>query len=267
AARVPIDGDSYQPRPYTTSTAQESGWIWDIDLYRRRGTGYVYSSEHSSEERAETVLRNYLGEAGTNAQVRHLKMRVGRLRKIWHRNCVAVGLSAGFIEPLESTGILFIDLGLRFLGELFPSQFPSDEQQDRYNKVMGDLLDNTRDFILLHYLLTQREDSSFWKAYRHDIQATDRLKQKLELWKSKVPSIIDFSDDISTFAAPSHSFIMYGMGWQHEAAPGSVAHLNQEFGKQVMSAMADHQKDVLQKAPDHLTVLKALRERSSIALN
>lgn len=262
ASRIPMQTDRWEPRPYTTSTAHENGWIWDIDLYHRRGAGYVYSSQHSSENRAEEVLRDYLGDVAAELDVRHLRMRVGRLRNMWHRNCVAIGLSGGFIEPLESTGILFIDLALRFLGELMPSGRPAVEQIQRYNRVMGELVDNTRDFILLHYLLTQRDDSDFWRAYRQEIEPTDRLREKMELWRYKVPSTTDFSDAVSTFSAPSHSFIMYGMDWQHLCVPGSVAHLDNGFGEKLMQAMSEHQTEVLKQAPDHLAILQMLRKRS-----
>src|SRR5262249_21946284 len=112
ACQLPHIADPPQIRPYTTATAKEAGWIWEIDLFTRRGSGYVYSSRHSSSERAARVLCEHLGVNPDTAPLRHLGMRIGQRRQMWVRNCLSLGLSAGFIEPLESTGIHFIELGL-----------------------------------------------------------------------------------------------------------------------------------------------------------
>ena len=267
AARIPQNKeDEWSPRPYTTSTAQESGWIWDIDLYRRKGVGYVYSYEFSNEDRSEAVLRKYIGKEQCEIDVRHLKMRVGRLRKFWSKNCVAIGLSGGFIEPLESTGILFIDMGLRFLGEMFPTNADIPYQRDHYNRTMRSFMDSTRDFIVLHYALSRRNDSPFWRAVKEK-PIPEGLQSKMELWRHKMPTKLDFATQVSTFSDPSYAFIMYGLHWQHDTIPGTVAHLDTDYGRRIIDAMASEQRKFLDYASAHAYVIEQLRSSAGTGGN
>jgi len=118
--QIPYDRPDAPIPSYTIATAHEAGWSWDIGLNNRRGIGYVYSSAHSDDVRAEGVLRNYIGPAGEGRPVRILKFEAGYRERQWVRNCVAVGLSAGFFEPLESTGLMLIEVAAAMIAELFP---------------------------------------------------------------------------------------------------------------------------------------------------
>jgi tryptophan 7-halogenase len=136
----------------TLASAKEAGWIWDIGLFARRGTGYVYSSAHTSHARAEQVLRDYLND-NQQLQLRRIPMKVGYREKFWHKNCVAIGLSQGFVEPLEATGLLVYDATARMLAEQFPASTEHMESvAKKFNKTVKNAWDKVIDFVKLHYL-------------------------------------------------------------------------------------------------------------------
>src|SRR5688500_16674923 len=162
--QVPRDITVHGINPYTTATALSAGWVWDIPLYGRIGTGYVYSSKFLSREAAETEFRLRLGPASDGVNASHIQMRIGRCRSSWVKNCVAIGLASGFVEPLESTGIFFIQHGIEELVNHFPGEVIDEETVKSYNSVVGDCIDGVRDFLILHYRTTDRADTGFWRA-------------------------------------------------------------------------------------------------------
>lgn len=190
--------DEYYPgviRPYTTATAQSAGWIWDTPTQTRRATGYVYASDFISDEQAEKELLDYQGVDPNKADTRIIHFKTGQRRKAWTKNCIAIGLSGGFIEPLESTGIFMSELGAVLLAEHFPKT-KSDllPMAFRFNRIISNRFYEILDFINMHYCLTQRDDTEFWKTVKKPEHITDRLQAKLELWRSKPPSRSDFDD-------------------------------------------------------------------------
>lgn len=168
--------------PYTRSTAREAGWQWRIPLQHRIGNGHVWSSAFTTEERAtETLMSNLDGKP--LAEPRHLRFVAGHRKKFWVRNCVAIGLSAGFIEPLESTSIHLIQSGVAKLMQMFPSGGFHQQDIDRYNRVTTFEFERIRDFIILHYHLNRRDDSELWK-YTRNMQVPDYLADKMALFES-----------------------------------------------------------------------------------
>lgn len=153
--------------PYTRSTTAAAGWIWQIPLFSRSGNGYVYSSAHLSPEAAEAELRAHLG-VGEDVPARHIRMRVGKSRRVWVGNCIAVGLARGFIEPLESTGLGFIhDVGEFFLYHS-PDLAWDEAFAARMNAYIDGEYDFTRDFVATHYVTASRDDTPFWQQLHRD---------------------------------------------------------------------------------------------------
>lgn len=194
--RVPHD--QYYPghvRPYTTATAQSSGWIWDIVQTTGRSVGYVHSSHFIDLEQADAELRAYEGAHSKDLPTRTVHFKVGMREKAWVKNCVAIGLSGGFIEPLESTGLYLSYIAAIVLHEQFPYR---DEDMEtmafRLNRLMATRYCEILDFINLHYCLTKRTDSAFWREVQRPERIVPRLQAKLDYWKVKPPSGVDFVD-------------------------------------------------------------------------
>jgi tryptophan halogenase len=169
--------------PYTRSTAGSAGWRWRIPLQHRTGNGHVFSSAHLEESEALDELLAGLDGASA-AEPRTLRFEAGRRERVWKKNCVAIGLSAGFIEPLESTSIHLIQSGIFKLMGLFPDSGFGEAEIDQYNLLLIDEYERIRDFIILHYWATERTGSDFWNHCR-TMELPDTLAQKLELWAGK----------------------------------------------------------------------------------
>ena len=205
---------------HTISTAQAAGWIWDIGLPTRRGTGYVYSSRHSSEEEARETLLRYVGPEHKDKVARKIPIRSGHRETFWKNNCVAVGLSAGFLEPLESSAIVLIELSAKLIAE----QMPANREvmsivAARFNDVNHYRWGRIVDFLKLHYVLTQRKEP-FWRDNLDPQSIPDRLKNLLHLWKYQSPWFFDEFDRLEeVFPAASYQYVLYGMGFKTEVGP------------------------------------------------
>jgi tryptophan halogenase len=201
-----------QPDPFTRATARGSGWQWRIPLQHRMGNGLVYSSAHLSREDAERLLLSNL-EAEPIAEPRHLAFKAGRRRLVWNANVVSLGLSSGFLEPLESTSIHLVQSGIAKLLALFPDRRFNPVERDEYNRQMQDVFEDVRDFIILHFKATRREDSDFWN-YCRTMEVPDKLAAKLELWRSKGRI---FREGAELFGTASWVAVLLGQGLIPEA--------------------------------------------------
>lgn len=169
--------------PYTQSTAQEAGWRWRIPLQHRTGNGHVYCSDFINDDEAATSLLSALNSKAL-ADPNFLRFTTGRRKKFWEKNCVAIGLSSGFLEPLESTSIHLIQESVSKLLALFPTKTIDAVERDTYNELIGSIFDYVRDFIILHYHATQRDDSGFWNHVRR-MEIPDQLSGNIDLFKRK----------------------------------------------------------------------------------
>ncbi|MGW8391484.1 tryptophan halogenase family protein [Pseudoduganella sp. HUAS MS19] len=196
----------------TISTAHEAGWTWDIGLQERRGIGYVYSSRHTSDERAELILRGYAGPAAEGLNVRKIPMRVGYREQQWIGNCVAIGLAGGFLEPLEASGIGLVETAVHMLGALFPHNGEMAPLARHFNQFMRERYARIVDFIKLHYCLSQRREQ-FWIDNCAPASWTASLRDKLAMWRCRPPQRMDFATDFEMYPPASWQYVLYGMGF------------------------------------------------------
>jgi tryptophan halogenase len=169
------------PGPYTRAIAHKAGWLWGIPLQQRVGNGLVYSSQFMSDDEALKQLHDMVeGEMLMDPKL--IRFRAGRRHKAWHKNCVSLGLAAGFIEPLESTSIHMIMIAIHRLLQLFPFQGCNDALSDRFNNLANDEIEKIRDFVVLHYKATERTDSPFWDHCR-TMKIPDTLAHRIDLFR------------------------------------------------------------------------------------
>lgn len=181
-------------RPYTTATALSSGWVWEIPLLTRKALGYVHSSAFISEDDAEREIRAFEGQHAESLATGTVHFKVGHRAKAWARNCVSIGLASSFIEPLESTGLYLSDLAIVNLAQYFPFEDDMAPLAYRFNRIMANRFYEILDFINMHYCLTRRNDTEFWREVRRPERINDRLQAKLDFWRIKMPSAADFID-------------------------------------------------------------------------
>lgn len=168
----------------TVSTALKYGWAWDIPLTNRIGNGYVYSSAFCSADAAEHELRGHLGLLDSDVDARHLKMKIGRVEQHWHRNCLAVGLSQGFIEPLEATALNVVCNTVYDFIETVNARGFAGGGRDGFNNRSNQGFDTIRDYIVAHYVLNSRNDTDYWRQNGENRKIPDTLEQILGIWKS-----------------------------------------------------------------------------------
>ncbi len=204
----------------TISTAQDNGWIWDIGLPTRRGVGHVYCSAHTSDAEAETALANYVAASGGPSalpSLRPIRFDPGYRETFWQRNCLAIGLAAGFIEPLEASAIVMIELSAALLSEDFPTtRQDMDIVARRFNDAFTYRWRRVIEFLKLHYLLSARDQSAYWRDHRADASVPDELRELLQLWRHRAPSHRDFPRGEEIFPSASWQYILYGMGFRSE---------------------------------------------------
>jgi tryptophan halogenase len=196
-----------QLAPYTISTAKSAGWTWRIPLQHRTGNGHVYCDAFTTDEEAGRVLLDGLDGAAMDAP-RQLRFTTGRRRKCWIKNCVAIGLSSGFLEPLESTSINFIELAVGWLLQYFPNRDCRPELADEFNRLIKGRYEFVRDFIVLHYKVTDRADSAFWR-YCANMPIPDSLRHQVALFRETGHVVVY---DPQGFSAPSIVSLLMGLG-------------------------------------------------------
>lgn len=234
------------PEPFTRSTAREAGWQWRIPLQHRMGNGLVYSSAHLQPSKAEELLcANAEGEL--LAEARHLSFTAGRRRLAWNANVVSLGLSSGFVEPLESTGIHFIQSGIAKLIALFPDRRFDDAERNEYNRQMAEVFEDVRDFIILHYHATRRDDSEFWN-YCRTMPIPDSLAGKLELWRAKGRL---FREGRELFGTASWVAVLLGQGLAPRQTEPAVDAIDAAMASDALDKMELSYRRMAESMPPH----------------
>ncbi|HAA91719.1 MAG TPA: tryptophan 7-halogenase [Rhodospirillaceae bacterium] len=244
--------------PCTRSTALGAGWSWRVPLYSRIGTGYVFSSAHRNDEEATAEFLDHLGPLGKGAEPRAIGMKVGRARQTWAKNCIAIGLSGGFIEPLESTAIYLVDRALGWIVEYFPDKDFNPILSDRYNRLSESLYTEIRDFIVLHYCTNTREDSDYWKAAREDITIPDSLKEKLELFKHALPTE-DELDSGFLFSGLSYLIVLFGKGFFKDVTFPADRAISASDWERYQNVLHGVTAELITNLPDHHQLLSSIR--------
>lgn len=244
---------------HTIATGQNAGWIWDIGLTHRRGVGHVYASEFLSDDEAEDNLRKYLKNNAnglSNEQLedltpRKINFKSGHREQFWKGNCVAVGMSAGFVEPLEATAIMLVEISARYIAEnLPPDQKLMRITAKRFNQQMDYRWTRIIDFLKLHYMLTKRPEP-YWQAHTEEASIPDSLKEDLDIWSHRGPISSDFDSAIELFPAASYQYVMYGMGFKPDFKRQAYLYKEQQKATRIIQQNQTITEQMLRTLPPH----------------
>ena len=222
ALHLPYPEENSPIASHTLSTAQSAGWIWDIGLTSRRGVGHTYSSAHTDHDSAEKALRQYIiptvgKKLAESIAIKKIAVEPSHRKEFWHKNCVAVGMSAGFIEPLEASSLVLVELSAKMISEQLPANRKiMDIIAKRFNDKFLRHWQKIIDFLKLHYVLSDRVDSSYWLDHRNPSSIPDSLQEQLNLWQYQSPYHYDNDGVDELFPSASMQYILYGMGFVTE---------------------------------------------------
>ena len=261
ALTVQVPTDSAQPLPSSTlATAHQAGWIWDIALPHRRGVGFVYASKFMDAANARRKLEHYLGVDISELNVREIPMTVGFRQQFWKGNCVALGLAQGFVEPLEATSILLTDYSARLLAAAIPGNSAELAHLAlQFNQRLEYSWLRVIDFIKLHYYVSDRNDSAFWRAMREPDSASEQLKILLAKWRYKVPQSSDFFSKFDVFDVENYLYVLYGMRYETKT-PWLEQHY-QDWAEQKVAQVADVRQRLSKQLPSHRQLVQQIKQR------
>jgi tryptophan halogenase len=268
AIQVPYERSDGPLPSCTRVKALTAGWAWKLPLFSRQGTGYVYSRELVSRDQAEAELRARLGPGSLPCTANHLQMRVGKHRRTWVNNCLSVGLAAGFLEALESTSIALIQRGVAKFLTCFRGGRFEEHDRDRYNRLMTEVFEECRDFIVLHYCLNQRVDTPFWHEARRT-QIPARIEALLEEWRTRGNAHTFFKAHGTDPLFPPISWysILFGMTGEPQGRQGERSRSGLHSTSQWLSRWKAHLRQEASGFPDHRAYLAGLRDETTSPAN
>ncbi|MFG6416103.1 tryptophan halogenase family protein [Roseateles sp. DC23W] len=261
ACKLPFDAADTPMESCTIATAHEAGWLWEIGLNGARGIGCVYSSSHISDERAAEILRGYClhtqPSAPEDVALRSIPFAPGYREQQWVKNCVAVGLSAGFLEPLESTGLVLIEAAVGMIAEMLPHSGAMEAPARRFNELMTARFENIINFLKLHYCLSQR-DEPFWRDNANPATIPEPLADLLEQWRLRPPGRFDFVLDTETFAFFNYQYILYGMGFRTDLGAGRADFTQGAAAEKLFAKIQRFADRALVDLPSHRALIEKI---------
>ncbi len=263
ACKIPYERPDCPLESFTIATAHEAGWTWDIGLEGGRGIGCVYSSDHLSDDRAEAILRDYIGPREAEPVTRRIPFEVGYRERQWVKNCVAVGLSGGFLEPLESTGVVMIEAAVGMIAELFPHNGPIDAPARRFNELMAARYDNIANFLKLHYCLSRRSEP-FWRENADPASIPERLAELLEQWRYRPPGRFDFILDLESFAFFNYQYILYGMEFKTDLSPVRDEFPNVKEAERIFARIKNFSERATHDLPSHRDLIRQINAMEEV---
>ena len=255
ACKIPYGDPDAPIESFTIATAHAAGWTWDIGLEGARGIGTVYSSAHMSDDEAAAVLHAYLGHDAPRARI--IPFEPGYRTAQWVKNCVAVGLSGGFLEPLESTGVVLIEAAVAMIAELFPHSGPIDAPAKRFNALIVGRYERIINFLKLHYCLSRREEP-FWRDNADPRSIPDELQELLRQWRHRPPNRFDFLLDLESFAFFNYQYILYGMNFHTDLSSGRGDFPNMAAAEKLFARIRGFGARAVEDLPSHRELIAAI---------
>ncbi len=273
ASAIPHDDAQNGVEPFTSAIAMDAGWTWRIPMLGRFGSGYVYSSRFAERDDASKDFCRLWDLDPGETELNQIRFRVGRNRRAWVKNCVGIGLSSCFLEPLESTGLYFIYGALYHLAKHFPDKRFNPVLTDDFNQEIETMFDDSRDFIQIHYYFSPRTDTPFWKANK-ELRLSDSISEKIERYKAGIPvnqPVTDVGTYYGNFEAEFRNFwtngsyycILAGLGLVPEAPPPVLIHRRQSMAcaEELFLKVRQQQQELVDTLP---TTYELLRKVHSV---
>ncbi len=280
ALQIAQDPEKEGIRPYTSATALNAGWLWEIPLFKRAGTGYVYSSQFISDDEAESEIRGFFGEKSKNVEARFIKFQSRRRRRSWVKNCVSIGLASSFLEPLESTGLYFVYAALYQLVNNFPNKQILPTIRDQFNEKIRYMVEDVKEFIIMHFKTAMREDTPFWRANRYETKMPESLQLTLERHKAGLPirkSYLSNGDLYASFESQFDNFwtnsnyqcILCGVGLLPESNYPLLNYRRDimEQGEKLFKEIASSSKKLAESLPTQYQYLQQLYQKNTAHKN
>jgi tryptophan 7-halogenase len=255
ACKIPYADPEAPIESFTIAAAHAAGWTWDIGLEGARGIGTVWSSAHMSDDEAAQVLRDYVGHDDYKARI--IPFEPGYRAQQWVKNCVAVGLSGGFLEPLESTGVVLIEAAVGMIAELFPHNGPIDAPAKRFNELIVARYERIINFLKLHYCLSRR-DEPFWRDNADPASIPEALQELLRQWRHRPPGRFDFLLDLESFAFFNYQYILYGMDYRTDLSDGRGDFPNVEAAEKLFARIRTFSERATEDLPTHRALIRAI---------
>ncbi len=272
AVQVPNAGPDEPIASVTRATAAGAGWIWDIALQTRRGIGHVYSTAHSDQAQAMDAITGYIGRTAPAARIEDLSFRTipfepGYRRRFWVNNCVAVGLSGGFIEPLEASALALIEQAASIISQQFPvNREIMSVVARRFNDKMHYHWERVIEFLKLHYVLSRRSDSDYWRDCREPATCPQGLRDKLTVWQQQLPWHDDAPRVDELFPSASYQYVLYGMGFRPRyRPPGAYSAEESERVDKVLHGVNEKARQMSGLLPTNRELLNSMTSLRGVA--